>query len=452
MTKRIFRTILLVALGVFTASALLFLSVLYDYFSALQQNQLKIQTELAARGVEAGGRQYLESLTAGQYRITWIAADGSVLYDSVTSPGEMENHLARQEVMDALSGGYGASTRTSATLTQRYLYSARLLPDGTVLRLSIAQSSLLTLMLGMLQPVAAICVVAVALSVILAHRLSKSIVSPLNRLDLDHPTENCGYPELSPLLGRIGSQQQQLKGQAAALQQKQAALDKAEQLRREFTANVSHELKTPLHAISGYAELLQTGMAGPADIAPFAGKIYGEAQRMVRLVEDVLNLAHLDEGAKDMRWEALDLHDTAAQALHSLEPTAKAAGISLHLEGQPAPLRGVPQLLHSIVYNLCDNAIKYNHPGGSVRVRTAVEEGNALLTVSDTGIGIPPDQQERIFERFYRVDKSRSKEAGGTGLGLSIVKHAVIIHHGEITLYSSPEAGTTVTVRFPPGR
>ena len=453
MTKRIFRTILLVAAGVFAASALLFLSVLYDYFSALQQNQLRIQTDLAARGVETGGLEYLNGLEAEQYRVTWIDAGGGVLYDSRSSAGEMENHLAREEVREALEQGQGASVRASATLTEKYLYSARLLPDGTVLRLSVAQSSLLVLTLGMAQPAAAIGLIALVLSSVLALRLAKSIVRPLNRLDLDRPMEGWGYEELSPLLRRINSQQRQLKAQKDALEEKQQELERAEQIRREFTANVSHELKTPLHAISGYAELLHTGMAGPENAAPFAGKIYTEAQRLVRLVEDIISLSHLDGGAQELRPEAVDLYEVAAQAVGSLHQAAEPAHVALTLTGGPAPLQGVPQLLHSVVYNLCDNAIKYNRAGGSVAVDVEQKEDRILLTVSDTGIGIPLDQQERIFERFYRVDKSRSKAAGGTGLGLSIVKHAVMIHHGELRLHSVPGQGTQVTVEFPlPGK
>lgn len=449
MAKRIFSTIFFAAMGVFAASALLFLSVLYDYFSALQQNQLGIQADLAARGVETGGLEYLEGLEGEAYRVTWINTAGGVLYDSRSSAGDMENHLAREEVKEALAQGRGSSARFSHTLTEMYLYSARLLSDGTVLRLSVAQSSLLALTLGMAQPAAAIGVVALALSAVLALRLAQSIVRPLNRLDLDHPLEGRGYKELSPLLGRIDSQQRQLKAQRADLEEKQRELDKAEQVRREFTANVSHELKTPLHAISGYAELLYNGVAGPEEAAPFAGKIYTEAQRLVRLVEDIISLSHLDEGARELRRERTDLYGLAVQAVNSLRQAAELAHVALALTGEPAPLQGVPQLLHSVVYNLCDNAVKYNREGGSVTVHVQREENGVLLTVSDTGIGIPPDQQERIFERFYRVDKSRSKAAGGTGLGLSIVKHAVMVHQGELQLHSRIGQGTTVTVRFP---
>ena len=231
--------------------------------------------------------------------------------------------------------------------------------------------------------------------------------------------------------------------------------EQAERLRREFTANVSHELKTPLHAISGYAELLQNGMVKSEDIQPFAGKIYGETQRLIRLVEDIISLSHLDEGAGDMQWEETDLYALAEETVRSLAPAAEAARVTLELSGQPAVLTGISQLLHSILYNLCDNGIKYNHPGGHVAVDVRPEADAVVLTVADTGIGIAPEHQSRVFERFYRVDKSRSKEVGGTGLGLSIVKHAAKIHGAAISLQSDGQTGTTITVRFPkdsPGR
>ena len=220
-------------------------------------------------------------------------------------------------------------------------------------------------------------------------------------------------------------------------------------MRREFTSNVSHELKTPLHSISGYAELLQNNMVKQEDIVPFAGKIYREAQRMTSLVEDILSLSHLDEGAEDMEWIEVDLYELAAKAIAGLEAEAKAAEVKMSLHGEYCSLHGVPQLLHSILYNLCDNAIKYNKNGGEVTVSVERQDADAVLTVSDTGIGIPAQEQARIFERFYRVDKSRSKEVGGTGLGLSIVKHAVLIHHGTIEVDSAVDEGTTITVRLP---
>lgn len=550
MTKRIYHAICLVALIVFLSSITLIMGVLYHYFSNVQQIQLKIQTNLAAQGVTNEGIEYFRNLEVKNYRITWIDSKGTVLYDSQSNMSEMENHFEREEVIEALSTGYGESKRYSATLMERSLYCAQRLQDGTILRLSISQSSILTLILGMTQPISIIIVAAVILSMLLAMYSSKKIVKPLNEIDLDSPLSNEGYDELSPLLSRIDSQQKQLYQQEMALVQKQNELDtiigsmnegmillnqkgkiisinsaaitlldtdkeclgldlltvsrnldvqeilskalygkqaeqiielhggnyqidanpiishetvlgvvlfffdvtekeKAEQMRREFTANVSHELKTPLHAISGYAELLKNNMVKENDIVPFAEKIYEEAGRMVQLVEDIISLSHLDEGANDMKWESVNFSELVQNVLCHLEPKIKEAHITLKLSIEPAVLTGIFQLLYSIVYNLCDNAIKYNCEKGKIVVSIQKENAAIVFSVSDTGIGIAPEHREHIFERFYRVDKSHSKEVGGTGLGLSIVKHAAKIHHAKIEVESAVGKGTTVTIRFP---
>ena len=550
MTRRIFRTVFFVAVSVFLASVALFMTVLYDYFSAVGQNQLKMQTELAAQGVQHEGSGYFEALETKNYRITWIGTDGKVLYDSASDADEMENHFEREEVKEALAEGYGQSARYSSTLTERYLYSAKRLPDGTVIRMSVTQNSLLVLTLGMLQPIFVIFAVVIVLSVILASRLSKKIVKPLNELNLDEPLNNENYDELSPLLRRIDSQQKEIKRQKRKLERKQSEFDavikemsegivllnskgvilalnraaaelleadtfdagkdiltvnrrpeltellrkaqsgehseavmdfksgiyqlsaspvvsdgkvigtvllmfdatekeRNEQIRREFTANVSHELKTPLHAILGSAELMTNGMVKAEDIPAFSGRIYTETQRMIRLVEDIIKLSHLDEGAGDMKREETDLLCIADSVVQSLKPEAEISGVTIELGGEKSVIQGIPQLLESIVYNLCDNAIKYNRRGGSVSVEVKNENEFAVLTVADTGIGIPAEHQQRIFERFYRVDKSHSKEIGGTGLGLSIVKHAARLHGAEIDLKSVVDAGTTVTMNFP---
>lgn len=550
MTRRIFRTVFFVAVSVFLASVVLFMTVLYDYFSAVGLSQLKMQTELAAQGVQHEGNGYFEALETKNYRITWIGTDGKVLYDSASDADAMENHFEREEVKEALAEGYGQSARYSSTLTERYLYSAKRLPDGTVIRMSVTQNSLLVLTLGMLQPIFVIFAVVIVLSVILASRLSKKIVKPLNELNLDEPLSNEEYDELSPLLRRIDSQQKEIKRQKRKLERKQSEFDavikemsegivllnskgvilalnraaaelleadtfdagkdiltverrpeltellrkaqsgehsetvmdfksgiyhlsaspvvsdgkvigtvllmfdatekeRNEQIRREFTANVSHELKTPLHAILGSAELMTNGMVKSEDIPAFSGRIYTETQRMIRLVEDIIKLSHLDEGAGDMKLEETDLLCIADGVVESLKPEAENSGVTIELKGESSVIQGIPQLLESIVYNLCDNAIKYNRRGGSVSVEVKNENGFAVLTVADTGIGIPPEHQQRIFERFYRVDKSHSKEIGGTGLGLSIVKHAARLNNAEIDLKSVVEVGTTVTVKFP---
>lgn len=550
MTKRIFRAICLVALVVFLASVTLIMGVLYDYFSRVQQDQLRIEAGLAARGVEENGADYFDGLDTQSYRITWIGADGTVLFDSDSDAGTMENHLEREEVKQAMASGFGHSSRYSSTLMERLLYSAQRLDDGSVIRLAITQNSVLTIVLGMIQPILLVSLVAVILALVLASRVSKAVVRPLNELNLDEPLNNEGFDELSPLLRRIDSQQRQLKGQSLELKQKKdeflavtsnmseglvllnstgmilsinnAALtildadkscvgqdiltvnrslemqklldeartgqrsetklclsgreyqldaspiisggifggvalllfditerENAEQLRREFTANVSHELKTPLHSISGCAELMKNGLVKPEDTARFAGQIYSEAQRLINLVEDIIRLSRLDEGAEDMQRERIDLYALSGSVIDSLENEAKENNISMALCGGPAFIWGVRQLVGGMIYNLCENAIKYNKENGSVKLTVSNEGEFSVLNVSDTGIGIPPEHQSRVFERFYRVDKSHSKEVGGTGLGLSIVKHSAMVHNAKIDLQSTPGKGTSVTVRFP---
>ena len=550
MTKRIYKAICAAALGVFVVTMLLIMGVLYNYFSSVQQRQLRSQTALAVQGAEQLGMDYFDGLSDEDVRITWVAANGDVLYDSVSDSDVMENHLQREEIQSALATGFGESARYSSTMLKQYLYCAQKLSDGTVLRLSVSHNSVWVLLLGMLQPILIVIAVAAVLSFLLASRLSKRIVDPMNKLNLDEPLENEGYDELSPLLRRIYSQQQHLKEQQATLTRKQneleaivghleegmilldksckvitanqaalrlldarasniAGLDllmlsrnlalaeavqeamdgrsatrktelhgktiqiqaaavgqqdemsgvavvlfditqseQAEQRRREFTANVSHELKTPLQSISGYSELLMRGMARQEDIQPFAQRIYGETQRLIQLVQDIINLSQLDEGSS-YQWQQANLFAIAAEVTGSLEHFAEEKQVRLTLEGSDTMLRGVPELLRGIVYNLTDNAIKYNRPGGSVTVTVSRQKDEAVLTVNDTGIGIPEGEQDRIFERFYRVDKSRSKEVGGTGLGLSIVKHAAFLHKAAIDVTSQLGAGTTIQVRFP---
>ena len=441
MTKRIFRSICLAAISVLLASLVLIMGVLYDYFSQLQRRQLAVQTDLAAQGVMAQGLNYFDGLQLEGCRVTWIAADGTVLYDSVSS-GEMDNHMDREEIRQALTTGQGDSIRYSSTLTEQLFYHAQLLPDGTVLRLSASRYTVWVLLMGVLQPVLVVALLAVLLSLLLASRLSARLTRPLNEVDLNDPLKHVEYEELRPLLSRIDAQQEQLRRDKQQLEQ-------TEQIRREFTANVSHELKTPLHSISGYAELLAKGMVRPQDVESFAGKIYSESRRMSSLVEDIISLSQLDAGAPELPRENCDLYLIAQNAVDSLSLAAEEAGVTVRISGESACISGVPQLLYGICYNLCDNAIKYNREKGSVSVSVRDGAQEAVLTVSDTGIGIAPEHQQRIFERFYRVDKSRSKAVGGTGLGLSIVKHAALIHRAKVELTSSPGEGSCFTLRFP---
>ena len=423
MSSKIFKAIWIVAISVFLASLLLIMGTLYNYFSSLQRNLLRNQTELAAQGVAMSGMDYLDKLNIENYRITWVSTDGTVLFDNEADTASMQNHLERPEIQQALKEGFGESTRHSYTLADQQYYAAKRLPDGSVFRMSIAQLSVWSLLLGFAQPICFVILAALILSFILASRIAKKIVKPINEIDLEHPNQYYGqeaYKEIEPLLHHISVQQAQLR-------QDQEEIEKAARIRQEFSANVSHELKTPLHAISGYAELIETGLVKEEDIKPFAEKIHAESLRMTKLIEDIIDLTKLDSGDVDMKWEDCDLYRIA----------------------ESATVKAIPQLLYSIVYNLCDNAIKYNHTGGNVIVMVAQKEHSTVLSVKDTGIGIPEADQRRIFERFYRVDKSRSKEVGGTGLGLSIVKHAVMIHNGEIEVKSAVGEGSEFIVTIP---
>ena len=549
MTKKIFQSILLVAGAVLLASLLIIMGFLYSYFGGVEENQLRDELSLASAAVESSGTDYLSQLTAERCRLTWIAADGSVLYDTKTDAESLENHAARAEVSQALSTGTGESTRYSSTLMEKTMYYAQRLTDGTVLRISISRATVGMIAVGMLQPLLLVLIVALILSGMLARRLSRRIVDPLNSLDLEHPLDNDAYEELSPLLKRIHHQHVEIRTQLRELREKtdeftqitgsmreglvlldehgdilsinaaaqalfgadaqcvgrdfltiersheisaaiQAAAgdghsevraeragriyqfdisriasdgkpigtvilafdvteqEQAECMRREFTANVSHELKTPLQGIIGSAELIENGLVKPEDMPRFVGHIHSEASRLMALISDIIRLSQLDEG-EEMPRESVDLYDEAAEAEENLRTAAEEKGVKLSLTGDGAEISGVRRLVYEIIYNLCDNAIKYNRPGGSVEVRVTQSESEAAVTVADTGIGIAPEDQARVFERFYRADKSRSKESGGTGLGLSIVKHAVQYHHGSIDLKSTPGEGTTIKVTFP---
>lgn len=434
MSKRIFNAICIVALVVFISVLILVMGLMYEYTSNMLSTQLKAETDLAAHGVEHEGIAYINDLKQTDYRITWIAADGEILYDNESDSAGMENHLERQEVKDAMEKGSGSSTRYSTTMTTKLLYQAQRLLDGSVVRLAISQYTVLTLFLGLLHPILLIFAVAVIISVLLARRISAKIVEPLNNMDLSNLSPEEHYREIAPLINRLNVQQ--------------AELERTEQIRREFTANVSHELKTPLHTISGYAELMKDGLVGEKDVQPFAGKIYSEAFRMSRLVEDIIELTRLDDGGTNMAKSRCELYSIAQNAVEALMPFAAEKGVELCLCGVRAELCGVPHLLYGIVYNLCDNSIKYNREGGHVDVSVTEDMQHVILTVADNGIGISEEHQSRIFERFYRVDKSHSKAVGGTGLGLSIVKHSAQIHQADIKLESTEGAGTSISVTF----
>ena len=549
MSKKIFRSILAVAMIVLAASLFIATAFLYDFFNRSQVNQLKEQLSLSASHVDQLGVEYFEGFESSLFRYTLVAPDGSVLYDSQVTAGNMENHLEREEISEALRNGHGSSVRYSATLTERTFYEAVRLESGNVLRISSTQITAGALLVGISPAITATILSSAILATVLSKRMTKSIVEPLNKLDLENPEENDSYEELTPLLKKIGHQYRQISLQMQAMKQQSdefrqitasmneglvlldekrkilsineaakrlfgtddtavgrdfltldrgvtmsRAIEKAlagkhsefreergeseyqflinriesdgktvgavivcldvtetafaERNRREFTANVSHELKTPLQSIIGSAELLENGLVKPEDTGRFIGNIKQEAARLMTLINDIIRLSQLDEDTTPAR-ESVDLCEVAEEVLDVLATPAKKRQVELHLEKAPCVMTGNRQYLYEILYNLCDNAIRYNKEGGNLKIRLENTPENIVLSVEDTGIGIPAEHQPRIFERFYRVDKSHSKETGGTGLGLSIVKHAVAYHGGTVRLTSRPGEGTVVTVLFP---
>lgn len=546
MTKKIFRTTLSASLGIVLVTILMIMGFLYNYFNHIQREQLRTQTALASQGISFEGKDYFENLKTSNVRITWVDNKGQVLYDTQSDAKHMKNHANRQEIKEAIKSGYGESTRWSATLTEKSIYAAQRLNNGTIVRLSVAQQTIFYLFLGMISPLAIIILLAIILSVLIARYIAKKVSEPLNNIDLDHPLSNDSYEEITPLLRRLDSHQAKIQHQKLLLQKRQKEFDtiiskikegmillddqarivsinaealklfqinddwhgrfmmevsrdltlkdlidqglkgkkkeanigiennhyrvlvrpttdnnrvtglvvllfdvtdqlQMEQLQREFTANVSHELKTPLHVISGYSELLANQMVPNEEVPQFAAKIHKESERLVKLVEDIINLSHLDEQEK-LPQETVNLYDLTQKVLEGLQAKADKKHIQINFNGEEAILRGNPVLLNSLVYNLCDNAITYNHEKGQVNVTLKNSPDTITLEVSDTGLGIAEKDKKRIFERFYRVDKSRSKIVGGTGLGLSIVKSALDFHNGSIKVDSHLGQGTTMTV------
>ena len=548
MTKKIFRSIMAVATVVLLVSLFISSTFLYDYFNKSQVAQLKEELSLVAANVDEAGAEYFDNFDSSMFRFTLVSAEGEVLYDSQAAAADMENHLEREEIAEALESGHGSSARYSSTLTERTFYEATLLQNGNVLRISVSQVTVGALILGMLPAIVAIILISAVVALVLSHKMAKDIVNPLNELDLENPIENETYEELAPILTKLNKQHKQITRQMQELRQKSdefeqitasmneglVLLDKkgivlsinaaakklfgasdaavgrdfltldrtsvmsraiekaldgkhrefreerngneyqfvinrtesdgktvgivilcfdvtetafAERNRKEFTANVSHELKTPLQSIIGSAELLENGLVKPEDTKRFVGNIKNEATRLVSLINDIIRLSQLDEDSEPAT-ESVDLYDVANEVIEALTVSAAKKQVELHLNGESCVMNGIRRYLYEIIYNLCDNAIRYNKEGGKVTINLKSKDGNIILSVSDTGIGIPAEHQNRIFERFYRVDKSHSKETGGTGLGLSIVKHAVAYHGGTIKLESKLEEGTTITVEF----
>ncbi|MBQ6223229.1 MAG: hypothetical protein IJJ44_11510 [Solobacterium sp.] len=444
MNKKIFYAIWLMTITVLISCIAFLMVISYNRYTQEQMIQLRNETELVTRGIAMNRESYLKDLDTENFRITWITSEGRILYENGTDVEGMEVPLEQEEIQGALANGYGESSRYSS-VSEKQLYTARKLPDGTIICLSVTLASIWALLARISPVIIAAALAAWWLSRSIAFKLPKKIVEPLNDLTLEEQmsTEKAPvYEEIRPLLKRLDDQYKQI-------QKDREELERTSLIRQEFTANASHELKTPLHVISGYAELLEHGMVKEEDIPSFAGKIRAEAQRMTKLVEDIIDLSKLDSGGKDMNRENTDLYRIAQNAAESLEAEAEQNQIRLSVEGENTIIAGIPQVLYSIVYNLCLNAIKYSDPGNDVRILVENRDNEAVLSVTDHGIGIPQEELDRIFERFYRIDKSHSKEVGGTGLGLSIVKHGAKIHDAEIKVSSEVGKGSVFTVIFP---
>ena len=435
MVKTIFRNTFLVGIVVLVLCAGMFFGIQFTQSVTSAHETLRQEAVFAEKGLMLAGLDYLASLDRDD-RVTWIDKNGEVLYDNRTGEG-IPNQKDDPEVRDAFVSGAGHSVRKSGSVGERTVYYALRCADGTILRLSRPLSAVQqTLTSASL--LLCILVLMTLISIVLAFRAAKQIVKPINEMDLDDPAAT-PYPELKPLLQRIQDQSLTIREET----------DQREQMRREFSANVSHELKTPLTSISGFAELMSQGLVPPEKIPEFSGDIFRESQRLINLVDDIMRLSKLDENAVPPDWENVDLYDLASDTIDSLRPAAEKQTVSLRLMGEHLSVKGIRRLLGEMVYNLCDNAIKYNLPGGSVTVTVASADEGTLLRVADTGIGIPKDKQDRVFERFYRVDKSHSRELGGTGLGLSIVKHGAQFHGAQVRLESDLDSGTVITLVFP---
>lgn len=554
MNKKIFRSSLLTVCLVLAATIALIMGLLFHFFEKQIQKELANEAGFLAHALENEGAGYFDSFDnknnrlAGNNRITWIDENGTVLFDSRADVSELDNHADRDEIKTAMKEGKGMSTRYSKTLTEKTVNYAIRLSDGSILRVSTEQYTVVTILMGMLQPILFIMFVALILTLVLSARVSKAIIEPINKLDLEIPENNDTYEELTPLLRKIADQKETIGEQLADTRKKQkefnlitenmsegflvidadanlltynsAALnlleitppadrsvllfcrakefrgvisdvlsgikaestmvreersyslianpvyekesvigavvvilditerEKRDMLRREFTANVSHELKTPLTSISGFAELMKAGDVLENDVTDFSKSIYDEAQRLITLVNDIIKISELDGQSIPYEKETVDLYELSKEVIGRLEKEADKKNITFHLIGGRAEIIGVHKILEEMLYNLCDNAIKYNKENGTVDVLVNQTGDGVNVIVRDTGIGIPISHQDRVFERFYRVDKSHSKKVGGTGLGLAIVKHGALYHHAKLSLESTVDVGTVVTIAF----
>lgn len=552
MKKRIYKSMLFLALITIILTFLLMIGIIYREYYVLMKQEIRNEALFISAGYSQSGQALFSKLAniEDSDRITWVDSDGTVLFDNIAEADNMENHLSRPEIADALRSGSGEAVHLSGTLGTQTFYHAVRLRDGTALRVSATTNSVYKAVLDFIPYIALISLPVILLSMIIAGMLTKKIIVPLNGLNLEEPLSNDVYDELSPLLSRMAKQNDQIEGQMNKLREKQeefraitenigegiAVLDSkghilsingsasaifgvslpdsmgrhiltlnrsipvqrtleaamegqphedtftkgsntynllaspvkdgnrvsgiillilditekysAEKLRREFSANVSHELKTPLTSISGYAELMKNGMVKQEDIAVFSDRIYNEARNLISLIDDIIRISRLDENNTELFFEEVDLLELAQETADRIAPLAEQRNIALSVEGERAMVSGVRQILEEMLYNLCDNAVKYNYENGTVKVKVSASTGNVILSVADSGFGIPAEHQNRVFERFYRIDKSHSRDNGGTGLGLSIVKHSAQFHNAKLQLTSNPGRGTKVTVIF----
>lgn len=437
MKKKIQRSMMIILLITFVLFYTILALILYDRNLNVLQGEVRQEARYIQTAVNMSGTGYLEQLDEVDKgtRITLVSEDGDVLYDTDENGGDMENHASRQEVAEAFRTGQGEDVRMSDTLGEEFYYYALLLDDGCVLRVAKTMDGLARTALNVLPVMGILAVVMVIFAMLLAGWQTKRLIRPINELDLEHPLDNAVYEELTPLL--------------VAMDRQNKEKEAVSNMRKEFSANVSHELKTPLTSISGYAEIMKNGMVRPADIPLFSERIYKEARRLITLVEDIIKLSKLDEESVELEKEDVDLFELTREIVSRLAPQASQKRVRMELTGEPVKYYGIRQILDEMIYNVCENAVKYNNDGG----RVSIWVGNTLegpkVSVSDTGIGIPKEHHERIFERFYRVDKSHSKERGGTGLGLSIVKHGALLHGAKVSVDSTPGKGTRIEMQFP---
>ena len=418
-------------------------TVMYNRYDIYMKQGVRDEAAYIKTGLEEDGDVFLSDRVgdATSSRITLLGKDGQVLFDSIENPEEMENHSNRPEFIEAEKQGSGEMVRYSDTLSKQTFYYAVKLKDDQVLRVARTTDSLLVTMLTSFLLLGGLVCVILVIELFLVQKQTRKLIEPINRIDLEHPLEHVCYEELRPLLFRLDQQNRQIQKQLEDLKN-------AESARKEFTANVSHELKTPLMSISGYAELMMNGMVPPDKMQDFAGRIFHESERLSNLVADIIQLSRLDEKNSDLPFEPVDLYELAEDIVLHLDSAASKKNINVSLEGNSVTVQGVRHVIYEMLYNIADNAIRYTNQNGTVNIFTGTINGHAFYRVEDNGIGIPENEQKRIFERFYRVDKSHSRATGGTGLGLSIVKHGAILHNAEIKLKSEPGKGTKMELVF----